>query len=80
VLQLLRTNKELIASGEVHAVTAAFAYGRELHVLDLFRGLLDRITALELPCPTLRWYLERLITLDGDSYGPLAEKMVLTLA
>ena len=53
VLQLLRTNQELIASGEVHAVTAAFAYGRELHVLDVFRGLLDRITALELPCPTL---------------------------
>ena len=78
--RFLRTTQELIASGEVHALAAAFAYGRELLVPDLFRGLLDRLIVLELPCPTLRWYLERHITLDGDSHGPLAETMVLTLA
>ena len=78
--RFLRTTQELISSGEVHALAAAFAYGRELLVPDLFRGLLDRLTVLELPCPTLRWYLERHITLDGDSHGPLAETMVLTLA
>ena len=64
----------------MHVLAAAFAYGRELLVPDLFRGLLDRLIVLELPCPTLRWYLERHITLDGDSHGPLAETMVLTLA
>ena len=78
--RFLRTTQELISSGEVHALAAAFAYGRELLVPDLFRGLLDRLTVLELPCPTLRWYLERHIILDGDSHGPLAETMVLTLA
>lgn len=78
--RFLRTTQALIVSGEVHALAAAFAYGRELLVPDLFRGLLDRLTVLELPCPTLRWYLERHIALDGDSHGPLAEKMVLTLA
>ena len=76
----LRTTQALIASRKVHALAAAFAYGRELLVPDLFRGLLDRLIVLELPCPTLRWYLERHITLDGDSHGPLAETMVLTLA
>ena len=78
--RFLRTTQELIASGEVHALAAAFAYGQELLVPDLFRDLLDRLTVLELPCPTLRWYLERHIVLDGDSHGPLAETMVLTLA
>ena len=78
--RFLRTTQALIASGEVHALAAAFAYGRELLVPNLFRGLLDRLTVLELPCPTLRWYLERHIVLDGDSHGPLAETMVLTLA
>ena len=78
--RFLRTTQELISSGEVHALAAAFAYGRELLVPDLFRGLLDRLIVLELPCPTLRWYLERHITLDGESHGPLAEMMVVTLA
>ena len=78
--RFLRTTQELISSGEVHALAAAFAYGRELLVPDLFRVLLDRLTVLDLPCPTLRWYLERHIVLDGDSHGPLAETMVLTLA
>ena len=78
--RFLRTTQALIASGEVHGLAAAFAYGRELLVPDLFRGLLDRLTVLELPCPTLRWYLERHITLDGNNHGPLAETMVLTLA
>ena len=76
----LRTTQALIASAEVHALAAAFAYGRELLVPDLFRDLLDRLVVLELPCPTLRWYLERHIVLDGDSHGPLAETMVRTLA
>lgn len=78
--QFLRTTQALITSGEVHALAAAFAYGRELLVPDLFRGLLDRLIELALPCPTLRWYLERHIALDGESHGPLAESMVLTLA
>ena len=78
--RFLRATQALIASGEVHALAAAFAYGRELLVPDLFRRLLDRLTVLELPCPTFLWYLERHITLDGDSHGPLAETMVLTLA
>ena len=75
-----RSTQELISSGEVHALAAAFAYGRELLVPDLFRGLLDRLIVSELSCPTLRLYLERHIALDGDSHGPLAETMVLTLA
>ena len=78
--RFLRTTQALIASGEVHGLAAAFAYGRELLVPDLFRGMFDRLTVLELPCPTLRWYLERHIALDGDSHGPLAETMALTLA
>ncbi len=78
--RFLCTTQALIASGEVHALAAAFAYGRELLVPDLFRALLDRLSGLALPCPTLRWYLERHIALDGDSHGPLAETMVFTLA
>ena len=77
--RFLTTTQVLIQDGESHALAAAFAYGRELLVPDLFRALLKRLQALALPCPTLCWYLERHIALDGDSHGPLAEAMVLAL-
>ena len=79
-VRFMRRTQALIADGEIHALAAAFAYGRELLVPDLFRGLLERLSVLALPCPTLRWYFERHIALDGESHGPLAESMVLTLA
>ena len=77
--RFLTTTQVLIQDGESHALAASFAYGRELLVPDLFRALLKRLQALALPCPTLCWYLERHIALDGDSHGPLAEAMVLAL-
>ena len=77
--RFLRTTQDLIREGDVDALAAAFAYGRELIVPDLFRSLLARLQLIQLPCPTLCWYLERHIELDGDSHGPLAEQMVQAL-
>ena len=77
--RFLATTQVLLREGEGHALAAAFAYGRELLVPDLFRALLQRLQVLALPCPTLCWYLERHSSLDGDSHGPLAEAMVLAL-
>ena len=78
--QFLATTQELIQAAEVHSLAAAFAYGRELLVPDLFRALLTRLRLLELHCPTLCWYLDRHIALDAETHGPMAENMVLTLA
>lgn len=77
--RFLRTTQDLIRAGEVDALAAAFTYGRELIVPDLFRSLLARLRLINLPCPTLCWYLERHIELDGDIHGPLAEQMVEAL-
>ncbi|RPF77081.1 MAG: DUF3050 domain-containing protein [Synechococcus sp. TMED155] len=78
--RFLLTTQELIDRQEIHALAAAFAYGRERLVPDLFSHLLDRLRFLALPCPMLIWYLQRHIDLDGESHGPLAESMVLALA
>ena len=77
--RFLRTTQELISQSDVDALAAAFSYGRELIVPDLFRSLLDRLCLLNLHCPTLCWYLQRHIALDGESHGPLAEEMVQSL-
>lgn len=60
-------------------MAAAFCYGRECLVPDLFKQLVTQISQNNLHAPSLIWYLERHIILDGDSHGPLAERMVQEL-
>lgn len=70
---------DVIHSGEPHRLATAFCYGRELLVPDLFRSLRDQLLLHQLHAPILCWYLDRHITLDGDSHGPLAQQMVKEL-
>jgi len=75
----IRGTLDIIESAQAHLMAAAFCYGRECLVPDLFKQLLAQISQNSLRAPTLAWYLERHITLDGDSHGPLAERMVQEL-
>lgn len=77
--RFMAQTQALIAAGDPHQLAAAFAYGRELLVPDLFRALRDRLHQRQLPAPLLLWYLERHISLDGDCHGPLAEQLVQDL-
>jgi len=77
--RFMGTTHELIGQAEPHLLAAAFAYGRELLVPDLFRDLLRQLQLQGLPAPLLFWYLERHIALDAASHGPLAESMVAEL-
>jgi len=75
----MRCTVKIIESGQAHLMAAAFCYGRECLVPDLFRELHSQIEHESLDAPTLTWYLQRHISLDGESHGPLAERMVLQL-
>jgi hypothetical protein len=77
--RFMQSTRSLIESGQPHHLAAAFCYGRELLVPDLFRALLDQVHLHQLHAPTLSWYFERHISLDGDNHGPLAEQMVAEL-
>jgi hypothetical protein len=65
---------------QLHKVAAAFTFGREDLIPDMFRGFvrdLDRAMAGKLDM--FVWYLERHIEVDGEEHGPMALRMVASL-
>jgi hypothetical protein len=66
--------------GKLHSTAAAFTFGREDLIPDMFRSfILDQDEQLGGQLATLRWYLERHIEVDGEEHGPMALRMVAEL-
>ncbi|MFD1875128.1 DUF3050 domain-containing protein [Hymenobacter bucti] len=71
---------EVIASGHTHAVAAAFTFGREDVIPDMFRNLVaDLGQRFPGQLDTFIYYLNRHIELDEDHHAPLAHQMVREL-
>ena len=76
----VRATFRVIRSGSPAAQAAAFTFGREDAIPDMFRALvkdLDRETQGDLN--QLVWYLQRHIEIDGDDHGPLSLRMAAEL-
>ncbi|WP_263381950.1 DUF3050 domain-containing protein [Granulicella arctica] len=70
----------VIEAGKLHAIAAAFTFGREDLIPDMFRGFLrDQDEMLGGQLSTMRWYIERHIEVDGEEHGPMALRMVSQL-
>lgn len=70
----------MIATGKVHAIAAAFTFGREDVIPDMFRSFVRDLNAeMEGQFSKFVWYLERHIEVDGEDHGPLSLKMVADL-
>ncbi len=67
-------NLDMAINGRTEEVAASFFYGREKLLPDVFEAILKTLGSEGVHCPTLRYYFERHIEVDGDSHGPLAEK------
>ncbi|WP_232699561.1 DUF3050 domain-containing protein [Brevibacillus daliensis] len=65
--------------GQTHQVCAAFFFGREDIIPDMFQVLVDELTSKGETSSRLVYYLQRHIELDGDEHGPLAEKLLSSL-
>ena len=74
--EFMKNTQEVLKDGRPEVVASAYTYGRELLVPKLFSELRNRLIERQLPCPTLNWYLERHISLDGETHGPLATQLV----
>jgi hypothetical protein len=78
--RFVQTTFAIIESSNVSAMAAAFTFGREDLIPDMFRKLvrdMDRSGAGRLS--KFVWYLERHIEVDGDEHGPLSLQMVSDL-
>jgi len=72
-------NLEVARNGTDEEVASAFLYGREKLIPDMFTAIKEVMKSEKVDCPTLIYYLERHIELDGDEHGPLAEKCLQAL-
>jgi hypothetical protein len=78
--QFVQGTFECIERGKLHEIAAAFTFGREDLIPDMFRGFIrDQDERLSGRLQTLRWYLERHIEVDGDEHGPMALRMISEL-
>jgi pyrroloquinoline quinone (PQQ) biosynthesis protein C len=70
----------VIDSGNLAAMAAAFTFGREDVIPDIFRELVRDLDAQHPGAFTqFIWYLERHIEVDGEDHGPLSLRMVADL-
>ncbi len=67
-------NLDMAKNGRVEEVAAAFFYGREKLLPEVFQSILNVLKNKNVHCPTLTYYFERHIEVDGDHHGPLALK------
>ena len=67
---------EFIKSNKAHIGAAAFAYGREKIIPDMFRRIIEDSGLKPVDAPSFFHYLERHIHLDEDYHAPLSMMML----
>ncbi|MFM1876443.1 MAG: hypothetical protein RL266_2180 [Bacteroidota bacterium] len=73
--QFLKFTFETIESREIHRIAAAFTFGREDIIPEMFLQVLKNSGEMQ-SAPKFKYYLDRHIELDGDEHGPLSVKLM----
>ena len=80
----VKFNLDLARNGKIHEVAAAFFFGREKLIPDMFTSILGDFTQnfdgrSEINFPNLRYYLQRHIDIDGGEHSYQAEDCLKSL-
>jgi hypothetical protein len=79
--EFVRFDMRLAMDGKPHEVAAAFCYGREDLIPDMFGELIGPLfgEGIELEGTRIKYYVERHIILDSHEHAPLARRLVAQL-
>ena len=77
--RFVQDNLQLAEAGRPHEVAAAFCYGREDVIPEMFSQLVGTLNSQGHRVERLMYYLKRHIELDGEHHGPLAQRLVMSL-
>jgi len=78
IKEFLQFTFSVIAEAKPHNIAAAFTFGREELIPEMFTEILKNLEANfpEISLQPLIYYFERHILLDADEHGPMAMKMI----
>jgi pyrroloquinoline quinone (PQQ) biosynthesis protein C len=81
IKQFLHSTFSIINRGKDHEIAAAFTYGREDLIPEMFTEILGGLSTTNImtDLEPITYYFNRHIELDGDEHGPMAHKMVAML-
>jgi len=74
----LSTTFDVLKTAEAHKIAAAFTFGREDLIPDMFTAIVNDLSK-EHKLDKFVYYLERHIELDGGEHGPLALELISNL-
>lgn len=72
----VRTTLQIVRMGQPHEVAAAFFFGREDVIPEMFARISTSLEQQGASVERLKHYLQRHIELDGDSHGPLSRQLL----
>lgn len=76
-IDFMKVTQRIIKRGRVHEIAAAFTFGREDLIPDMFTEYVKGLDATQKDdFSALVYYLDRHIELDGDEHGPMALQMM----
>jgi hypothetical protein len=77
--KFIKKTFEFISTNKPHVLAAAFAFGRETIIPDMFLKLQSELDISKINCPQFFYYLERHIEVDAEEHGPASLALVKDL-
>lgn len=74
VREFVSENLNVALNGDAIEVASSFFFGREKLIPSMFTSIVEVLKKENVSAPTLLYYLERHIEVDGEEHGPLAMK------